>query len=87
VRQPVNHFFDSSTIDLYGVVYLLNGTIDWKNAGTPKISANWTAWIIDGVTWRGSGLITINFNVRQNLIPYPPELMVIPRPGASRMVF
>lgn len=87
VRLPTNHVFDSSTIDLHGVVYLVDGAIDWINVGTPVVTAKWTAWIVDGVSWSGSGTVNINFKPELSTIPYPAELLVIPRPGKPRVLF
>ncbi len=86
VREPTNHVFDSSVIDLHGVVYLVDGVFDWLNTGAATINAKWTAWIIDGVTWRGTGAIKINFDIRGSSIPYPQELRIVPRPGSPRVV-
>ena len=85
-RVEVVHALDASTVDLHGVVYLPNGAFSWSNTGTPSITAKWTAWIVDGVSWTGDGTININFNLKDSDIPYPPQLNVIPRPGSARIV-
>ena len=86
VRQSTTHNFAGSTIDLHGVVYLPNGKLTWTNSGTPSITAKWTAWIIDGVTWQGDGVIKINFNLNDSGVPYPTSLNIIPRPGSPRLI-
>ncbi len=86
VRQPTVHSFIGSTVDLHGVVYIPNGDFTWTNRNTPTINAKWTAWIIDGVSWLGDGVITINFDLENSDIPYPQALRVIPRPGSPRLV-
>jgi hypothetical protein len=86
VRDPMSHAIDASTVDVHGVIYLLQGAFTWTNAGTPAVSALWTAWIVDGVSWLGSGTIKINFNLKDSDIPYPKALNVIPRPGTQRLV-
>ncbi len=59
------------------------GAFDWTNTGTPTITAKWTAWIIDGVTWDGSGTIKINFDIGSSDIPFRGALRsVIPRRAA-----
>lgn len=85
-RDPVDHVFQDSTIDLHGVIYLLQGAIQWTNSGTPAIDALWSAWIVDGVSWDGDGAIHYNFNLAGSDVPYPPEMRVIPRPGSARLV-
>ncbi len=85
-REPVDHVFQDSTIDLHGVIYLLQGAIQWTNSGTPAINALWSAWIVDGVSWDGDGAIHYNFNLADSDVPYPPEMRVIPRPGNARLV-
>ena len=86
VRASTDHEFDASTIDLHGIVYLINGEFIWTNAGTPAITSKWTAWIVDGVSWRGDGEVHINFNLKDSHIPYPSGLNVIPRPGYPRLL-
>ncbi len=74
----------NSTVDLHGVVYLPRSEFEWTNSGTPVINAKWTSWIIDGVSWLGSGTIKINFDYKDSTVPFPPGLLsVIPRPGAG----
>lgn len=85
-RDPVDHVFQDSTIDLHGVIYLLQGAIQWTNSGTPAIDALWSAWIVDGVSWDGDGAIHYNFDLAGSDVPYPPEMRVIPRPGSARLV-
>jgi Putative Flp pilus-assembly TadE/G-like len=85
-RDPISHTISASTVDVHGVIYLLRGAFTWTNVGTPGVSALWTAWIVDGISWLGSGTININFNLKDSDIPYPKELYVIPRPGTQRLV-
>jgi hypothetical protein len=85
-RDPASHSIDASTVDVHGVIYLLRGAFTWTNEGTPAISALWTAWIVDGISWLGEGTININFNLKDSDIPYPKQLYVIPRPGTQRLV-
>ena len=85
-RDPVDHIFKESTLDLHGVIYLLQGSIVWTNVGTPVIDALWSAWIVDGISWDGDGTITYNFNLAASDVPYPVALNVIPRPGRPRLV-
>ncbi len=85
-RDPASHNMEASTVDIHGVIYLLRGDFTWTNAGTPTVSALWTAWIVDGISWLGEGTININFNLKDSDIPYPKELYVIPRPGTQRLV-
>ena len=85
-REPVDHTFQDSTVDLHGVIYLLQGAFQWTNTGTPAINALWSAWIVDGVSWDGDGAIHYNFNLADSDVPYPPEMRVIPRPGRPRLV-
>jgi len=84
IRYPTKHVMEDSTVDLHGVVYLPKGAFDWTNNGTPTITAKWTAWIIDGVTWDGNGTIKINFDRAGSDIPFPGALnSVIPRPTGT----
>jgi Putative Flp pilus-assembly TadE/G-like len=85
-RDPADHTIDASTVDVHGVIYLLQGAFTWTNAGTPAVSALWTAWIVDGISWLGEGTINIGFNLKDSDIPYPKALYVIPRPGTQRLV-
>jgi Putative Flp pilus-assembly TadE/G-like len=85
-RDPVDHNFTNSTIDLHGVVYLLQGSVNWTNTGTPAARAKWTAWIVEGVSWDGDGVIKYNFDLAGSDVPYPQSLNVIPRPGPPRLV-
>lgn len=88
-RLPANHIINASTVDICGVVYVLNGAFSWVNSGTPVITANWTAWIIDGVSWDGDGTLHYNFDINTGNVPYPAALMnIVPRPGVGpRLVF
>ncbi len=53
----------------------------------PTINAKWTVWIVDGITWKGDGTIYINFDIKDEEVPYPGDLRyVIPRPSTPRLV-
>jgi Putative Flp pilus-assembly TadE/G-like len=85
-RDPVDHTFTNSTVDLHGVIYLVQGSVTWTNTGTAVMQSKWTAWIVDGVSWDGDGTIKYNFDLLSSSVPYPPSLNVIPRPGPPRLV-
>ena len=85
-RTDVTDQFVGSTLDLYGVVYMPNSTLDWSNNGNPKITAKWQVWIVDGFSWDGSGTINIPFKINGADVPYPSELYVIPKSGTPRLV-
>ncbi len=85
-RAPKSHAIKNTTVDVHGVIYLLQGDFTWGNTGTPVISAKWTAWIIDGVSWTGDGTIRINFDLAGSDIPYPGSLRVIPRASTARLI-
>ncbi len=50
------------------------------------VTAKWSAFIIDGVSWIGKGIIRINFNRAASDIPYPDDLIVMPRPSYPRLI-
>ena len=85
-RQEVEHTFEESHLDMHGVVYLPKGSISWKHAGDRPMTAQWSAWIVDGVSWTGSGKLFFNFDLKSSSIPYPDTLNVIPRPGSARLM-
>jgi len=76
-RLNVDHEMTESKIDIHGVVYLPVGEFTWSNTGTPRISALWTVWIVDGFTWDGDGVVNI---------PFKPELSEIPFPGKLKNI-
>jgi Flp pilus assembly protein TadG len=79
----------ATDIDVFGTIYMPNTEFDWINAGNFKPKSKWTVWIVDGISWRGTGVITINFEISQVEIPYPSELLnVIPTvgPGRARLI-
>jgi len=86
VREETEHEIDGAVADIHGVVYLPNGAFEWTNSGNSTMAADWTAWIVDGVTWRGTGTIYYNFKPKDSDVPYPDELFVIPRPGSARLI-
>jgi Flp pilus assembly protein TadG len=86
VRQDTNNFLVNSTIDVHGAVYMPNGAFDWTNTGTPPVTAKWTAWVVDGFSWDGSGTIRMNFDVANSDIPYPNGLIAVPFPGTPRLI-
>jgi hypothetical protein len=87
VRENLKHILRDSVIDIHGVIYLPNGEFEWQNTGTPTINAKWTVWIVDGITWKGDGTIYINFDIKDEEVPYPGDLRyVIPRPSTPRLV-
>ncbi len=86
VRENTSHTFDNSTLDMYGIVYLPNGDIDWTSTGTPDITAEWTSWIADGFSWKGDGTINFPYNTSGSRIPHIPALNVIPRPNIVDVV-
>ncbi len=85
-RVETDNLIEETTADIHGVFYMPNGAFEWINAGEPVITAKWTAWVIDGVTWTGSGTIRYNFRPDDSDIPYPDALRVIPRPGKARLI-
>lgn len=86
VRQTTNNSLVNSTLDIHGAVYMPNGAFDWTNSGTPPVTAKWTAWVVDGFSWDGTGTIRINFDVANSDIPYPNGLIAIPFPGKPRLI-
>lgn len=86
-RIPAQHTITNSELDIYGVVYMPNGELTWENAGDYTPKAQWTVWITDGFSWLGSGVIHVNFDIKNGEVPYPFELMsIVPRPGTVRLV-
>jgi Flp pilus assembly protein TadG len=85
-RVETSNSIDESTIDIHGALYMPDGAFDWVNDGTPEIAAKWSAFIVDGFSWSGNGTININFNLKASDIPYPQELVVMPRPGLPRLI-
>jgi hypothetical protein len=84
VRQDTNNSLVNSTVDIHGAVYMPNGAFDWTNTGTPPVTAKWTAWVVDGFSWDGSGTVKINFDVAGSDIPYPNGLIAVPFPGTPK---
>lgn len=88
-RAASSSTITSTDVDVYGTIYMPNTEFDWINSGQFKPKSKWTVWIVDGVSWRGSGTININFKITDVEIPYPNELLsVIPTvgPGRARLV-
>lgn len=85
-RVSTDNTFDSSTIDIHGVFYMPMGAFDWINSGVPVITAKWSAFVVDGFSWKGDGVINLNFDVASSDIPYPKELIALPRPAGVRLV-
>ena len=83
-RVPSENYLVASTVDLHGAIYMVNGVFVWENKGKPKIKADWSSWIIDGVTWTGDGVLPINFKPEKSKIPFPYALKhVVPVAGVS----
>jgi len=88
-RRAGNGTFHNATVDLHGVVYLPYTAFIWTNNGTPTITAKWTTWIVDGVSWRGNGVVNINWKPSSSPIPFPGTLnnvLPIPGPAYARLV-
>lgn len=88
-RISSNGTITATDIDVYGTIYMPNTEFDWINAGNFKPKSKWTVWIVDGISWRGTGVININFDIAKAEIPYPSELLnVIPLvgPGRARLI-
>lgn len=85
-RVSTDNTFDSSTVDIHGVFYMPMGAFDWINSGVPVITAKWSAFVVDGFSWRGDGVINLNFDLASSDIPYPKELIAMPRPAGVRLV-
>lgn len=85
-RDANNWVFEDSTIDLYGIIYAPNSAVDWVNDGTPTITAEWTAWITDGFSWTGNGVINFPYETENAVVPHPDTLNVIPRPSLQEVV-
>jgi Flp pilus assembly protein TadG len=83
-RSPSQGVFFHSNIDIHGVFYMPSTEFTWFNKGNYAPKAMWTTFIIDGVTWRGSGTINLNFDIARSDIPYPHALKsVIPDVGRA----
>lgn len=81
----------NTNIDLHGVFYMPNTEFTWTNSGNFKPKAKWTTWIVDGISWRGSGQVNINFKIddKKAEVPFPSALLsVVPTvgPGRARLV-
>ena len=88
-RKPSVGLIDRSKIDIHGTFYMPNTEFEWINDGKFKPKAKWTSWIVDGISWRGNGVISINFDYQHPAIPFPSALLnVIPTvgPGRARLV-
>jgi hypothetical protein len=88
-RNASTSTLTDSTVDLHGVIYLPKSAFTWTNSGTPDITAKWTSWIVDGISWLGNGTIKINFDPDNSSIPYPTAMKnVVPRvgPGSVRLI-
>jgi hypothetical protein len=75
-----------STVDTYGAFYMPKGAFTWDNVGAPEITAKWQSFIVDGVSWIGSGTIRYNFDLANSDIPFPAGLVAIPRPSEVRLI-
>jgi hypothetical protein len=78
-----NHFIEDSVVNIHGVVYVPNGDFVWVNDGGVVVDHKWTAWIVDGFSWEGSGELYFNFQPQLSDIPYPATLVTIPQPGTK----
>ncbi len=86
-RVETNNSFSESTIDIHGALYMPKGAFEWENTGEPSITAKWSAFIFDGVSWTGDGVIRINFRPKDSDVPYPDGLIAMPRPTKARLVY
>jgi hypothetical protein len=85
-RVPTNNEINQSKIDIHGAFYMPKGAFTWINSGDFSPSAMWSAFVVDGVSWQGSGVIRYNFNLAASPIPYPQALVSVPRPGNARLL-
>jgi hypothetical protein len=85
-RVATNNSFTESTVDVHGAFYMPMGAFTWENVGEPDITAKWQAFILDGVSWIGSGTIRYTFDLANSDIPFPTELISVPRPGEVRLI-
>jgi Flp pilus assembly protein TadG len=85
-RVNTNNTFTKSELNVHGVFYMPNGALVWENTGTPAATAPWSVFVVDGVSWIGNGTIKINFDRKNSDIPYPKQLIAMPRPGDVRLV-
>ncbi len=81
-----HHHRDS--IDVFGTIYMPNTEFDWINAGNFKPKSKWTVWIVDGISWRGTGVININFDIAKAEIPIErvAERDPLVGPGRARLI-
>ena len=85
-RTASGSTINSTDIDVFGAIYMPNTEFTWTNAANFKPKSKWTVWIVDGISWRGKGVININFDIANAEIPYPNELLsVIPTVGSGRV--
>lgn len=85
-RVETENSFIESAIDIHGVFYMPKGDFTWTNKGTPPATAKWSAFVVDGFSWRGNGTINVNFDLASSDIPYPESMRVIPRPSLPRLL-
>jgi hypothetical protein len=85
-RVDTNNSFTASTVDVHGAFYMPMGAFTWDNVGDPVITAKWQSFILDGVSWIGSGTIRYNFDLTSSDIPFPAQLIAVPRPDSPRLM-
>ena len=62
-----NNSIEETIVDIEGVVYMPLAKIYWENSAQNEyrsmreVNHNWTAWIVEGVAFRGDGTIYFNF--------------------------
>lgn len=81
-----NNAIVRSQVDVHGAFYMPKGAFIWENEGNFVPTGKWAAFILDGVSWIGSGTINYKFDLNESDIPYPPELVSVPRPGSPRLL-
>jgi hypothetical protein len=83
---PTDNAITKSRVDVHGAFYMPKGAFIWENEGNFVPSGKWGAFILDGVSWIGSGTVTYAFDLKGSDIPYPEELISVPRPGQPRLL-
>ena len=84
---PTNgNLIDDAKMDIHGVIFLPNADFVWNNVSDYEPKASWSSYVVDGVSWTGTGTVRYNFDLNASDIPFPGSMRAVPVVGDIRLV-
>lgn len=80
------NLIDDAQMDIHGVFFLPNADFVWNNVSDFTPTSAWGSYVVDGVSWTGTGTVRYNFDLSASDIPFPSSMRAVPMVSDIRLV-